>query len=754
MFKKSSKFFEGNKFSRLNHYGFALRSITASGLLTVSLVAPCLLHAGDLPYYRTELCKSVDQAKLREDVKTSIMTLNDKLPEMERLVKESVAEKHLLADCFAKRLEITKRLGSYLEGLLKSDEVDAILFARQGTRELADLLLYFQEMREHREFLKSAPQEKILNVRDFGAKGDGVQNDAPAFTKAFEAAKNVSGPVKVKIPAGTYVFGSYEPKRSLPCDADGWRTPKPDFSASYVEAFKLLHVPMLKGYKYLSIEGEKGALLLGADPRVGFFLFRECSYLSVRNLTFDYRHLPFTQGVLTEVDEKNGFVRLKLDEGYPALDLDYFLEARSLYAITYNGEGTSIKREARVKWIGGVKDCGDRNYLIKFSRAETKSVMAGLASGCKLLISARMNMESASIVKSSFCSHFVFENLTVYSSPCEAFGSLRPNDQAVIGCKIGPPPSSNRLLAVDADPCMVVGPIIGPYLANNIFERAGDDFSNDCCGGRTFDDVAEDGSWFIAGTDPWTPGYAVSLLDTDDGTIKGEAIIKSVEQLPGANSKVIIDSPFSNTRSLKSLGKKEMSQSERYLFETTGGTQASLFPDAVINRRYHGSGTVISNNVFRYGRAAGIFTKVSNAIVEGNTLENLGDAMSLMIYACHYLEPNAPHNVVIRDNVFRWNISGVSSFYRLYKGAAPGVTPIRDILIEGNIFKDSPSSLRNCQDVKVVGNKFESGSPLRVGCAKNVMIENNSFALPEAKAVNIGKDAKGVTLNGNIFAKP
>ena len=82
MFKKSLKFFEGNKFSRLNHYGFALRSITASGLLTVSLVAPCLLHAGDLPYYRTELCKSVDQAKLREDVKTSIMTLNDKLPEM------------------------------------------------------------------------------------------------------------------------------------------------------------------------------------------------------------------------------------------------------------------------------------------------------------------------------------------------------------------------------------------------------------------------------------------------------------------------------------------------------------------------------------------------------------------------------------------------------------------------------------------------------------------------------------------------
>jgi hypothetical protein len=51
----------------------------------------------------------------------------------------------------------------------------------------------------------------IVNVKDFGAKGDGVMDDTEALQTAFDAATNISverGGARVLIPAGTYVVSS------------------------------------------------------------------------------------------------------------------------------------------------------------------------------------------------------------------------------------------------------------------------------------------------------------------------------------------------------------------------------------------------------------------------------------------------------------------------------------------------------------------------------------------------------------------
>ena len=45
---------------------------------------------------------------------------------------------------------------------------------------------------------------KVINVRDFGAKGDNKADDRPAFTKAFEAAAAAGPGTKVIIPKGMY----------------------------------------------------------------------------------------------------------------------------------------------------------------------------------------------------------------------------------------------------------------------------------------------------------------------------------------------------------------------------------------------------------------------------------------------------------------------------------------------------------------------------------------------------------------------
>ncbi|MDE5650563.1 MAG: glycoside hydrolase family 28 protein, partial [Duncaniella sp.] len=54
----------------------------------------------------------------------------------------------------------------------------------------------------------------VYNVRDFGAKGDGVTLDSPAINAAIEAAV-ADGGGQVLLPAGTYLSGSIRLKSNI-----------------------------------------------------------------------------------------------------------------------------------------------------------------------------------------------------------------------------------------------------------------------------------------------------------------------------------------------------------------------------------------------------------------------------------------------------------------------------------------------------------------------------------------------------------
>src|SRR5580658_359730 len=53
-----------------------------------------------------------------------------------------------------------------------------------------------------------------FDVRDYGAKGDGVANDAPAINRAIDAA-NAAGGGTVEVGAGTYLSGSIHLKSDV-----------------------------------------------------------------------------------------------------------------------------------------------------------------------------------------------------------------------------------------------------------------------------------------------------------------------------------------------------------------------------------------------------------------------------------------------------------------------------------------------------------------------------------------------------------
>ena len=745
--EKISDFFGVSNFLRLNnfHLNTKLLALIIASQLQFS-ASEVFATEAEKNYYSRELSASVDGDAIRKFVIDSLSVLKTELPDIKIFIKQAMTEKHILADAFAKRLEITNRLAAYLEKLLKSDSHDALLYARQGASELKQLLVYFKEAEARARFLKNAPPETVINVRNFGAKGDGVQNDTPAFVQAVEQVKKTKGRVKLFIPAGTYLFGNYEAKRTFPADADGWRVWSPDYERKYEHLF----IPRINNVNDLTIEGEKGSMLLSSDPRLGFFSFQRCHYLTIRNLTFDYKQLPFTQGMIMEVDRDKRIVRLKLDDGFPAPDLDYFLTPDSFYGILYNSAGENIKG-ASFQRIGAVKDIGDGLYDLKFLRAPHKH----LTPGCKLVINARYGSIDGHIMKGRFCNHTLIDGVTVHASPACAFGGFVMSDYAVVNSRILPPEGSGRLQALNADPCMIGNGAIGPYLANNIFEHAGDDVANQFVGAMQIKSIAEDGRSIVVTWGDFSPGDVISLLSPNDGEIKGETRIKTVSNFAYGLLTLTLDTAFpADIPTLDSLNKKAiLSKKENHNFNKMAAVTSDPIPCTVLNRSHTGSGTVFLNNTFRHSYR-GILIKVSNALLEGNTIEGMDrEALSIMIYAHFWRESNAPHNVVVRNNIFR-NNGGVSSYYEIHlHKIAPGLTPIRDILFENNVFENTSARFDNCKDVKLIGNKFDVNSWIQLGMAREVLIEGNSFALPEKQALKIDDAAKNVTINTNTFVE-
>jgi hypothetical protein len=140
-------------------------------------------------------------------------------------------------------------------------------------------------------------KQGILRVRDFGAVGDGVTDDAPAIGKALAAAKADGIPSIVVFEKKTHHLG--------------------DNPAAW-------HCFQMTGHENLTIEGNGATLLCG--ERSLAFHFEGGRDITVRGLTFDTVKPGFTQGEVVAVDAA-GTIDVKIMDGYPEPPDEAFLTA-------------------------------------------------------------------------------------------------------------------------------------------------------------------------------------------------------------------------------------------------------------------------------------------------------------------------------------------------------------------------------------------------------------------------------------------
>ena len=133
---------------------------------------------------------------------------------------------------------------------------------------------------------RTAPHAAEINVRDFGAIGDGAVDDSAALNKAVAALVAAPKPAVLRFEAG--------------------RTYRVATGTGYV-------IP-IQNQEGIRIEGAGATLLLGAERR-GVAL-RGCRDVVVQGLRVDYDPLPFAEALVTGVDQASRTLVARVDPGF------------------------------------------------------------------------------------------------------------------------------------------------------------------------------------------------------------------------------------------------------------------------------------------------------------------------------------------------------------------------------------------------------------------------------------------------------
>ncbi len=144
---------------------------------------------------------------------------------------------------------------------------------------------------------------RVLDVSDFGAKGDGISDDGPAFVKAMRILTELEGSAVLRLVKGkTYRIAT------LPAAAGEEQNSRRGYVFPFDQA------------DGKSIEGNDSHLVLRFPLRL--MSIRNSKHITIRGFSFTFDPLPFTQGYIQAVDQNAHTIDVKVEPGFPLPQLD------------------------------------------------------------------------------------------------------------------------------------------------------------------------------------------------------------------------------------------------------------------------------------------------------------------------------------------------------------------------------------------------------------------------------------------------
>lgn len=668
------------------------------------------LSAGELTPLNFVTEKAVQQSDLNglneeiEPVLSQFDGVCEQAKKFAAAIKKSEPE---LNDAITRRLEIAVRLKNYITG--RKDGSDEMrIMAWQGAQELTQLLTYFKAEADNYAACRTARETVILSVKDFGAKGDGITDDGPAFRKAIAAAaENKGKAVTIRMPAGSYLI---KPA------ADEWKPAALKIRAEakpYSVGKTMVYPQLSRGHivianmDHLTLAGEKGTKILFCDATKLGFRIVGCRNMKIKDFSIDYKVRPFTQGTVVKVEKEPFALIFKPQEGYPAPNEERFMKAGSRRFTPHRPDGLYGSGTVRMGNIEALD--GGVFRLFPQNHDKQHHVWLDRKAGDVISIIARwdsLKVGEASAMDLRECGFCEIRNITLHKSPGVGFRVFNNYALRLIGCRIEPVPGSGDLITTNADGCQTTG-IIGPYIADCYFSGMEDDGFNIHSSSPEVADIpapnrtrpfASQGGFLISGV----TGQLKALLRPMPKGFPGYT-----RNLPaGVHS--------------RKMCKEDLSVRQKEALNYYGG-RAHLYtdrPDRINLIPGDLTGTVVTDTEFFNIRGMALQLTAANILVENCKVRHMNsygiNISALLPWGMTF----NPHNVVIRNTTIADTANpSISIRYRaIARNGFCEPRFINHVLIENCEIIQKPwcaIEFRNASDVKIENCRFYQTGDLR-----------------------------------------
>lgn len=549
----------------------------------------------------------------------------------------------------------------------------------------------------------------VLELKDYGAIGDGIADDAAAWSQALAVAKAHQGPKILRVPAGTYRIAST--------------------TGTFPNRWHLF----LEGIHDLLIDAEPGTTIIATTPATVLRVVYGHN-IRIRNLTIDYDPLSFTQGRIIALDRDARTLDWRLDDGWPDLSTFPFNQGK-LDGKPRAEDGRPIAHFGFK--VGSYELLAPRTYRLHW-KADAWNDPARLTEDLQpdrpFALHTRGLADSQSAIYVESSDFIDFENVQIHSAYDHAVHGVDTCAVIFRHCYLGPQPNSNRFTVSNADGFHLRSNRHGPCLYDTKVFRVNDDCTNFYHRAISISAVESDTSFLIdaAGdrsdatknfkpnSDHYRVGDLVIIINAATFEPRGIARIASTSAaLIEGNSitRLTLDSSISGVLSRIQLGEPaSLAHGAQLCFSDPNAP----VEDFLMNLSNKSDGLVIKRCLFADNTVCAVKMKGSHGLIAENRFERNPSAGIVLWAELNWQEGYLARHLLVRDNTFVGHQSGEGTYIQACayrpgkkypKYNAPIVGPVT---IKNNTFIDcAPRTVRleRCHNIILEGNNF-SATPL------------------------------------------
>ena len=488
----------------------------------------------------------------------------------------------------------------------------------------------------------------------------------------------------------------------------------------------------------LTIKGN-GAKIINTDPFSGMFRFRDSKDISIAGLIFDYSQLPWLQGTITEIDERQQRITVEWEDDNPLMDDPRYKDyTQYIYGTVRDAKNTLLIKADCPDFFfyAGHTKLGERRYQIQINKETTPYVGQYIKTGDKITLNNR-GIANASVFDVLTCGSINIKNVDVYAqNGTVVLGQFMTGAVTVDNLKVTYPPDAKgkRWITGNSDVVHIQGGTHGVTVTNCLLEGLTDDGINLYQNHSVVSEVISDTKIKVASQVGFPEvGMSLDIYNSRDGILVGSPEVAGITKDGLYNAEITFKTPVTGI---------------------TAGTDKTD-ADIVVVQEFGLMNSRIADTTFRNIRMRPIIIRNNNAVIEDCVFENI----SAQAIRSHFwgFEGLGVRNLVIRRNKMK-------NIYYNFVNGFDWMTPEQSVTAAITIQMEKNDTITQAEGIFHDNIVIENNNitdyhkrAIQIGNAKNVVIKNNTFAIQKAKTLYGGDEGiyvnktDSIEITGNDF---